>query len=205
MNKYIWIPEIIEETSAGNKQVALQSKLLMNRNIFLNGDINNDSANFFIQQLMYLEYESDEPINVLIDTPGGLVTSGLAIYDVIQDCKVPINMVCIGTAASMGAVILAGGQKGRRYILPHSKCMIHEPLISNGVGGSATSIHNISESILKTRDITNGILAKHTGKKLSQINKATAFDNYMTASEAVEFGICDKVIKGLSEINRKAG
>ena len=133
------------------------------------------------------------------------MTSGLAIYDVIQDCKVPINMVCIGTAASMGAVILAGGQKGRRYILPHSKCMIHEPLISNGVGGSATSIHNISESILKTRDITNGILAKHTGKKLRQINKATAFDNYMTASEAVEFGICDKVIKGLSEINRKAG
>ena len=107
-------------------------------------------------------------------------------------------MVCTGMAASMAAVILAGGQSGRRFILPHSKVMIHEPLISNGVGGSATSIKNISDSILKTREIINGILAKHTGKSVEDINKATDHDNYMNSNEAIEFGICDKITSKLS-------
>ena len=109
----------------------------------------------------------------------------------------PVNTYCTGLAASMGAVLLAGGQAGRRYILPHSKTMIHEPLISGGVGGSATSIHNISESILKTRDMLNEILAKHTGKSLKEMKKATAFDHYMNAEESVKFGMCDEIVEKL--------
>ena len=112
---------------------------------------------------------------------------------------IPVYMYCTGMAASMAAVLLAGGQPGRRYILPHSKTMIHEPLLSGGVGGSATSIRNISDSILETRSIVNGILAKHTGKSIKEINKATSYDNYMNAEKSVEFGICDKVVQGLLE------
>ena len=121
------------------------------------------------------------------------MNAGLVIYDCIQASEVEINMICAGTAASMAAIIFAGGQKGHRYILPHSKVMIHEPLLAGGVGGSATSIKNISDSILETREIVNGILAKHTGKTVKEINKATSFDNYMNAEEAIKFGLCDKI------------
>ena len=115
------------------------------------------------------------------------------IYDAIQGSQLDINMIATGLAASMAAIILAGGQKGRRMILPHSKVMIHEPLIAQGVGGSATSIQNISDSILKTRETVNGILAKHCEKSIEEINDATSFDHYMNAEEAIEFGICDKI------------
>ena len=154
-----------------------------------------ESAMSILSQLKYLANESDEEINLYINSGGGEVTAGLLIYDVIQQMKVPVNMYCTGIAASMAAVIFAGGQKGRRYILPHSKTMIHEPLLSGGVGGSASSIKNISDSILETRKILNGILAKHTGKSLKEINKATAFDNYMNAEESIAFGLCDAVAK----------
>ena len=139
--------------------------------------------------------ESSEPIDIYLNSPGGSVNAGMVIYDVIQalEGKVPINIYCIGMAASMGAIILAGGHKGHRYILPHSKCMIHEPLISGGLGGSATSIKKTADSILETKAITNGVLAKHTGKTLEEIDKATAFDNYMNAEESVEFGLCDEI------------
>ena len=140
-----------------------------------------ESAMSILSQLKYLAKESDEEINLYINSGGGEVTAGLLIYDVIRQMKVPVNMYCTGIAASMAAVILAGGQKGRRFILPHSKTMIHEPLLSNGVGGSASSIKNISDSILETRKILNGILAEHTGKPLKEVNKATSFDNYMNA------------------------
>ena len=119
--------------------------------------------------------------------------AGLLIYDCIQSCDVEVNIVCAGMAASMAAILLASGKKGHRYILPHSKVMIHEPLISQGVGGSATSIKNISDTILAMRELVNNILAKHTGKTLEEVNKATAFDNYMNAEAAIEFGICDQV------------
>ena len=112
---------------------------------------------------------------------------------------IPVYMYCTGMAASMAALLLAGGQPGRRFILPHSKTMIHEPLLTGGVGGSATSIRNISDSILETRKIVNGILAKHTGKTLKEVNKATSFDNYMNAEKSVEFGICDRVVTSLTE------
>lgn len=190
--KMKWIPAIEVESAHGTREVSLTTRHLMNRTIFLNGSIDSDMANDFLSQLLYLE-ESDEPVTLYIDSPGGEVNAGLMIYDAIQGSGLTINMVCTGMAASMAAIIFAGGQKGRRYILPHSKVMIHEPLISNGVGGSATSIKNISDSILETRSILNGILSKHTGKSAKEINKATSFDNTMNAEDAIKFGLCDSI------------
>ena len=187
-----WIPSIEVEGAQGTRVVSLNTRHLMNRCIFLSGDINSDMANDFLSELLFLEQDND-PITIYINSPGGEVNAGLMIYDAIQGSNLKIDMICTGRAASMAAVILAAGQKGRRYIFPHSKVMIHEPLIANGVGGSATSIKNISESILETKEIVNGILAKHTGKSIEEINDATGFDNYMDAKEAIKFGICDHI------------
>lgn len=186
-------PTIEVESAHGVREVSLDTRHLMKRRIFLNGEINEDTANDFLSQMLYLEQESRDPVTIYINSPGGSVNAGLVIYDCIQASELEINMVCAGTAASMAAIIFAGGQKERRFILPHSKVMIHEPLLAGGVGGSATSIKNISDSILETREIVNGILAKHTGKTVKEINKATSFDNYMNAEEAIKFGLCDKV------------
>lgn len=190
-------PSIEVENSNGIREISLSTRHLMNRNIFIQGEINSEMANRILSEFIFLSEEEDAPVNIYINSPGGEVNAGLMIYDLIQDAKMPVNMICTGTAASMAAIIFAGGQQGRRYILPHSKVMIHEPLIAGGVGGSATSIKNISESILETRAICNGILAKHTGKTVKEIDKATAFDNYMNADEAIKFGICDKVTSGI--------
>lgn len=195
MSQY-WIPSVEVESAHGTREVSLSTRHLMNRNIFLNGEINSAMANDFLSQLLYLE-GTNKPITIYINSPGGEVNAGLMIYDAIQSSQLEINMICAGTAASMAAIIFAGGQKGRRKILPHSKVMIHEPLIAGGVGGSATSIKNISESILETREICNSILAKHTGKTIEEINEATAFDNYMNAEEAIAFGLCDAVSEGI--------
>ena len=191
----LWTPSIEVESVNGTREVSLTTRHLMNRNVFLQGTIDSDMANQFLSQLLYLEQESEEPVTIYINSPGGEVNAGLVIYDAIQGSNLEINMICTGMAASMGAILLAGGQKGNRYILEHSKVMIHEPLLANGVGGSATSIKNISESILETRKIVNGILAEHTGKSIEEINEATSFDNYMNAKEAIEFGICDAITK----------
>lgn len=188
-----WIPSIEVESAHGTREVSLATRHLMNRKIFLTGGIDEEMANDFLSQFIYLEQESDEPITIYINSPGGEVNAGLMIYDTIRGSKLSINMVCTGMAASMAAILLAGGQKGRRYILRHSKVMIHEPLVSSAVGGSATSIKKISDSILETREIVNGILAEHTGKTIEEINEATNFDNYMNAEEAIEFGICDGI------------
>ena len=194
VTKSDWNPTILEETSDGIKEVQLMSKHFSNRKLFLTGEITEETSNGFVSELLYLA-ESSEPIDIYLNSPGGSVNAGMVIYDVIQalEGKVPINIYCIGMAASMGAIILAGGHKGHRYILPHSKCMIHEPLISGGLGGSASSIKKTADSILETKAITNGVLAKHTGKSLEEIDKATAFDNYMNAEESVEFGLCDEI------------
>ena len=188
-----WIPSVEVESARGTREVSLTTRHLMNRIIFLTGSIDREMADNFLSQFIYLEEESDEPVTIYINSPGGEVSAGLMIYDTIQGSRLPINMVCTGMAASMAAILLAGGQKGRRYILKHGKVMIHEPLLSSGVGGSATSIKNISDSILETREIVNGILAEHTGKSMEEINEATHFDNYMNAEEAIEFGICDRI------------
>lgn len=192
-----WFPSIEVESAHGVREVSLLTRHLMNRTLFLNGKIDPETADAFLSQMLFLEDEDiKKPVTIYINSPGGLVDSGLMIYDVIQNSRLTINMICSGLAASMGAVILAGGQKGRRYIMEHSKVMIHEPLIPDGVGGSASSIKNLSDSIMGTRKILNEILAEHTGKTRKEIDKATAFDNYMNSKEAVEFGICDKIITG---------
>ena len=194
---YMNIPSILENTHGGVREVSLAAKHFMSRKLFIYGTITSESANAFVMQLMYLIKMSDAPIDIYINSGGGEINAGLLMYDVIQSVKSPINMYCTGRAMSMAAILLAGGQKGRRYILPHSEVMIHEPLISGGIGGSASSIRDISDSILKTKKITNEILAKHTGKTPREIDKATAHDNFMTASESVKFGICDKIVETL--------
>ncbi len=196
----ILFPSIEVESAHGVREISLATRHLMKRRVFLSGEINADMANTFLSQMMFLEEEGDEPVNVYINSLGGEVNAGLLIYDTIQASTLPINIICTGYAASMAAIILAGGQKGRRFILKHSKVMIHEPLIANGMGGSATSIKNISDSILETRQILNSILADHTGKTLEEINEATQFDNYMNSSEAVDYGICDEIIDSLKDV-----
>jgi ATP-dependent Clp protease protease subunit len=189
-----WTPAVEEESCSGIREILLKTKHFTNGKLFLTGTVDDEMANNFVSELLYLADRGD-PIDIYINTPGGSVNSGLVIYDIIQACagKIDINMYCTGMAASMGAVILAGGQKGRRFILPHSKVMIHEPLIAGGMGGSATSIKNTADSILETKKLINGILAKHTGKTLKQIDKETSFDNFMNAEEAVKFGLCDEI------------
>ena len=189
-----WTPSVMEESCDGVREISLRTKHFTNGKLFLNGEVTEEMANNFVSELLYLA-EKGDPVDIYINSPGGSVNAGLVIYDVIQACseKIEINLFCTGMAASMGAIILAGGQKGHRFILPHSKVMIHEPLIDGGIGGSATSIKKTADSIIETRSITNGILAKHTGKSIKQIDKATSFDNFMNAKEAVEFGICDEI------------
>ncbi|MGN0696938.1 MAG: ClpP family protease [Oscillospiraceae bacterium] len=188
----------IDETAKGKTVIPLHSRLLTERRIFITGEITSDTAVEFMQAMLFLTAEN-KPVDIYINSPGGEINAGLAIYDMLQSCKNEVNIYCAGQASSMAAVLLASGQKGRRFILPHSRVMIHEALLRGGVSGSATSISRISESILETRDMINGILAKHTGKTLEEINHATSFDNMMNAEGAISFGICDKIVGSLTE------
>lgn len=180
------------ESADGYQPVSLESYHLSKGRIIINEPITSATTASFASAMRYLADEKKE-VDIYINSPGGEVIQGLLIYDIIQSYKHPINIYCTGIAASMAAVILAGGQKGRRFILPHSKVMIHEPLIPKGFGGSATTIEKAANSILETRELINGILARHTGKDIAEINEATVFDNLMDAEAAVEFGICDEV------------
>ncbi|MDY4125800.1 MAG: ATP-dependent Clp protease proteolytic subunit [Lachnospiraceae bacterium] len=197
MSQKYMLPSIERESVNGVQQISLITDLFTNRKILLFGEIDEVMVYSFTMQIMSLMEDENSKIDIFINSPGGEVNSGLAIYDLIQSCKVPINMYCIGMAASMGAVIFASGKKGHRFILPHSKVMIHEPLIPHGVGGSASSIKSTAESIMQTRELLNGILAKHSGKTIEEINKATDHDNFMTAEEAIAFGLCDKIVKDI--------
>lgn len=186
------------KTAAGCSWVPLESFLLSKRKAFLHDEINADMADIFIQQLMYLALDnSEEAIDIYVDSPGGEVTSGLLIYDAIKALPAKCRITCIGMASSMAAIILAGGPKGCRYILPHSKVMIHEPLIQGGVGGSATSIRKTAESIMETKRLTAELLSVDTGRSMEEVEKAISFDNYMNAEEAVAFGIVDEVITSI--------
>ena len=187
-----WVPQYTAETSNGVHGIELQTRHFDKRKVFLTGEVTDQMAIDFVSEIEFLS-ESDESVTIFLNSPGGSVNAGLLIYDVLQAVPFPVNIYCIGMAASMGAIILAGGQKGRRYILPHSKVMIHEPLIEGGMGGSATSIKKTADSILGTKKIINSILAKNTGRSLKEIDKATGYDNFMDAEEAVKFGICDEV------------
>lgn len=191
-NNYI-IPSVTEHTSRGEKTYDVYSRLLLDRIIFITGDIEDSMANAICAQLLFLQSQDPEkPINVYINSPGGVVTAGLAIYDTMNYVKCPIATYCIGQAASMGAVLLSAGDKGMRYALPNARIMIHQP--SGGVIGQATEMEISYKEIQRLKDILNGILAKQTGKKLSEIEKYTDRDHFMSADDAKKFGLIDKVI-----------
>ena len=189
-------PCSLRETYSGIREVSLYTEHLARGRVFLTGTIDRELADSIAAQLLYLEQEGKE-VQLIINSLGGEVNAGLMLYDLLEGLKVPVSRWCCGMAASMAAIILCGGEKGRRFILPHSKTMIHEPLLQSGVGGSATSIQALSESILETRRITNSILAKHTGKSLQEIDAATTYDNYMNAEQSIAFGLCDEIRSSL--------
>ena len=190
--------QIMMKSCSGVQTVPLESRLLADRKVYIQGEIDDETACVFEQQIQYLLSEDPEkPIDIYINTPGGSVAAGLHMYDVLKSIHTNVTMWCRGTTASMGAILLAGGQKGQRYVLPHAKIMIPEPLTAGGVGGSATSIQRTAESIMETKKITIELLAADTGQSKEAIEKAIAFDNYMNAQKAVSFGIADKVVSGL--------
>ncbi len=192
MKNYI-IPSVIEKNGRSEKAYDVYSRLLLDRIIFITGEIEDDMANAICAQLLFLQaQDAEKPINVYINSPGGVVTSGLAIYDTMNYITCPIATYCIGQAASMGAVLLSAGTKGMRYSLPSSRIMIHQP--SGGAMGQATEIEISYKEIQRLKDILNGILAKNTGKKISEIEKYTDRDHFMSAVEAKKFGLIDKVI-----------
>lgn len=187
------IPMVIEQTARGERSFDIYSRLLKERVIFLTGQVEDGMANLIVAQLLFLEAENPEaPINLYINSPGGVVTAGLAIYDTMQYIRCPVSTICIGQAASMGALLLAGGEKGKRFALQHSKVMIHQPL--GGAQGQATDILIQADEIKKTREKLNKILAHHTGHKVDKIAAETERDNFMTADEAKKYGLVDNVL-----------
>ena len=187
------VPMVIEESSRGERSFDIFSRLLKDRIIFLDEDVNDVSAGLVVAQLLFLESEDPtKDINLYINSPGGSVTAGMAIYDTMQYVKCDVSTICIGMAASMGAALLAGGAKGKRYALPNAEVMIHQP--SGGAQGQATEIRIVAEQILKTKKKLNEILAANTGQPLEVIERDTERDNYMTAEEAKAYGLIDEVI-----------
>ncbi len=187
------VPFVIEQTGSGERSYDIYSRLLKDRIIFIGEAIDEHIASLVVAQLLYLEAEDPEKdINIYINSPGGSVTAGMAIYDTMQYIKPEVSTICVGMAASMGAFLLAAGQKGKRYALPNSEIMIHQPL--GGVQGQAEDIKIHAEWILKTRKKMNQILSENTGQDLEKVTKDTDRDNFMSAEEALEYGIVDKVI-----------
>ena len=189
----IYPPYIIERSSRGERTYDIFSRLLMDRIVFLGAGINDDVANIIIAQLLFLDADNPEKdIYMYLNSPGGIVSSGMAIYDTMQHLRAPVNTICMGMAASMGSFLLAAGAKGKRAALPHSRIMIHQP--SGGTQGTAADIEIQAEEILRAREILNGVLAKHTGRPLSQIEKDMDRDRFMSADEAKTYGIVDNVL-----------
>lgn len=185
--------QILLKSSNGIQQVSIESKLMSeHRRLFITGKINENSAMTFFQQLMYLNAEdSSKPILVFVNSPGGEIDNGLLMYDAIVGSQAPVRMFCTGGAYSLGAVLFAAGKE--RYMLPHSKLMLHEPLLGGKIGGNASSIKSISDSLLETKSMINKLLALHTEKTEEEINKMTSYDHYFTAKEAVEMGLADGI------------
>ena len=187
------IPMVVEQTSRGERSYDIYSRLLKERVIFIVGPIEDHMANLIVAQLLFLESENpDKDINIYINSPGGVVTAGMSIYDTMQFIKPEVSTLCIGQAASMGSVLLAGGQKGKRFILPHSRVMIHQPL--GGFQGQASDIAIHAKEIMKIKDELNKVLALHSGQTLEQIEKDTDRDNFMDSKMAKEYGLVDKVL-----------
>lgn len=188
------IPTVIEKTNDGERVYDIYSRLLKERIIFLSGPITDAVANSVIAQLLFLENQDPKKeIKLYLNTPGGLVTAGLAIYDTIQYVKPDVSTICIGVAASMGAVLLAAGKKGKRFALPNAEILLHQ--VMGGAEGQAVEIEITAKQIIKLRDKINAILAKHTGQPISKISKDTDRDFYLTATEAKDYGLIDDIIK----------
>ena len=187
------VPYVIEQTSRGERNYDIYSRLLKDRIIFLGEEVNETTASLVVAQLLFLESEDpNKDIHLYINSPGGMVTAGLAIYDTMQYIKCDVSTICIGLAASMGASLLAGGAKGKRYALPNAEIMIHQP--SGGARGQETEIRIVAENILKTKKKLNEIIAANTGKPIEQVAQDTERDYYMSAEEAKEYGIIDSII-----------
>lgn len=188
------VPIVVEQSARGERSYDIYSRLLKERVVFLCGSVEDLVANVVVAQLLFLESENpDKDIHFYINSPGGLVSSGLAIYDTMQFIKPPVSTLCVGQAASMGALLLAGGAKGKRYCLPHSRIMIHQPL--GGFQGQASDIDIHAQEILRTRERLNEILSLHSGQPIERVKADTDRDNFMSASDAVEYGIIDEVLE----------
>ncbi len=189
-----YIPYVIEQTGRGERSYDIYSRLLKDRIIFLGSEVVDDVANSIVAQLLFLESEDpDKDINLYINSPGGSVTAGLAIYDTMQYIKPQVSTICVGLAASMGAILLAGGAKDKRFALPNAEIMIHQPL--GGARGQASDIEIQAKNIIKTKERMNRILASHTGQDYETVARDTDRDNYMTAEEALKYGLIDKIIE----------
>ncbi|MGI9303067.1 MAG: ATP-dependent Clp endopeptidase proteolytic subunit ClpP [Gammaproteobacteria bacterium] len=187
------VPMVVEQTARGERAYDIYSRLLKERVIFVVGPVEDYMANLVVAQLLFLESENpDKDISIYINSPGGSVSAGMAIYDTIQFTKPDVSTMCVGQAASMGALLLAGGTSGKRFCLPHSRVMIHQPL--GGFQGQATDIDIHAREILKTREQLNAVLAKHTGQPVERIREDTERDNFMDAEAAVKYGLVDKLL-----------
>jgi len=194
ISNYIPNPIVVEQTPRGERQYDIYSRLLLDRIIFLGTEVNDTVANLLVAQMFFLESsDPDKDIHMYINSPGGSVYAGLGIYDVMQFIKSDVCTYCIGMAASMGALLLTAGEKGKRYSLPHSRIMIHQPL--GGAKGQASDIEIQAREILFLKDRLNGILSYHSGRTMEQVKKDTDRDNYLSAKEAAEYGLIDKVVE----------
>lgn len=186
------VPTIIEKNEMGERAYDIYSRLLKDRIIILNGEITDNSSNVVVAQLLYLDSLNNDDISLYINSPGGVITAGMAIYDTMNFIKSDVSTICLGMAASMAAFLLSSGKEGKRYALPNSEVMIHQPL--GGASGQATEIKIAAEHILKTKKKLNEILAKNTGKSIKQIENDTDRDNYLTANDAKDYGLVDKIL-----------
>jgi ATP-dependent Clp protease protease subunit len=193
------IPMVVEQSARGERAYDIYSRLLKERIIFIVGAVEDHMANLVVAQILFLESENpDKDISLYINSPGGSVSAGLAIYDTMQFCKPDISTICVGQAASMGALILAGGEKKKRFALPHSRIMIHQPL--GGFQGQASDIDIHAREILKIREKINEVFSKHTGQSIEKISEDTERDNFMDSVEATKYGLIDKVLTARKEM-----
>ena len=193
------VPMVVEQTARGERAYDIYSRLLKDRLVFAVGPVDDYMANVIVAQMLFLESENpDKDISLYINSPGGVVSAGLAIYDTMQFIKPDVSTICIGQAASMGAVLLAGGAKGKRFALPHARMMIHQPL--GGFQGQAADMEIHAREMLYTRDRLNKILAKHTGQSVETIKKDTDRDNFMSSPDSVTYGLIDKILENRGEI-----
>ncbi|HFC3391035.1 TPA: ATP-dependent Clp endopeptidase proteolytic subunit ClpP [Neisseria gonorrhoeae] len=190
------VPTVIEQSGRGERAFDIYSRLLKERIVFLVGPVTDESANLVVAQLLFLESENpDKDIFFYINSPGGSVTAGMSIYDTMNFIKPDVSTLCLGQAASMGAFLLSAGEKGKRFALPNSRIMIHQPLISGGLGGQASDIEIHARELLKIKEKLNRLMAKHCGRDLADLERDTDRDNFMSAEEAKEYGLIDQVLE----------